>query len=408
MLILTHHYPPEVGAPQTRLSETAVFLKSRGHDVSVVTALPSYPTGVIPPSYRGRVVCAELIDAIPVVRTWTYAKPGSSARLRLANQLSFALSAPLALARIGKRDVVLVESPPLFLGPTGALFARLLRAPLVLHVSDLWPAVPIQLGALRNHSLIWMAERFERIVYALAERLIVVTQVWADQLVSQGVPAAKISLVTNGADPDFLDPAASAGERERLRSELALEGNTAFICLGTVSTVYDYELILRAAKKLAARSDLRFLIVGDGSQAPMLRDQVAELGLSNVRLLRAQPRQRARGLLAAADISMTPIRPLPVTAGQLPVRVLEAMAMARPVLLAGRGEARKLVEESGAGIAVDPGDAEAFTEALVRLSSDAKLRDEMGARGREAILARFSRSQVAEGIERALLTAVGF
>ena len=84
ILILTHHYPPEVGAPQTRLSGTAAFLAERGHDVRVLTAMPSYPTGVIAPAYRGRFVVRERIGGIPVVRTPTFARPGGSIRLRIS------------------------------------------------------------------------------------------------------------------------------------------------------------------------------------------------------------------------------------------------------------------------------------------------------------------------------------
>src|SRR3954466_14594872 len=81
VLILTHHYPPEVGAPQTRLSGTARFLRDRGHDVRVVTAMPSYPTRIIPPAYRGQLRLRERIDGVPVERTWTFARPGASIRL---------------------------------------------------------------------------------------------------------------------------------------------------------------------------------------------------------------------------------------------------------------------------------------------------------------------------------------
>src|SRR5215216_7681572 len=215
VLILTHHYPPEVGAPQTRLSGTARFLRDRGHQVTVVTAMPSYPTGVVPPAYRGRPRLRERIDDVTVERTWTYARPGRSIRLRLANQLSFTASALAALPAVGRQDVLLVESPPLFLGMTGAIFGAASRAPMVLHVSDLWPAVPIELEALTNPRAIRAARLFERGVYMASRRLIVVTERWRDQLVRQGVPSSKIDLVTNGVDAGFLDPATGAARAER-------------------------------------------------------------------------------------------------------------------------------------------------------------------------------------------------
>jgi putative colanic acid biosynthesis glycosyltransferase WcaI len=409
VLILTHHYPPEVGAPQTRLSGTARFLRDRGHAVTVVTAMPSYPTGVIPPAYRRSPRLRERIGGIPVHRTWTFARPGGSIRLRLANQLSFTASALAALPAVGKKDVVLVESPPLFVGMPGAIFSVALGAPMVLHVSDLWPAVPIELGALSNPTAIQAARLFERAVYAASRRLIVVTERWHEQLVRQGVPADKIDLVTNGVDARFLDPCTTeaTAERSRIRAELGLEGKTVIACIGTVSYVYGYETILAAAGLLADDPTLHLLIVGDGSQKAAIQEMVAARGLANVTLLPAQPHGQIRGLLAASDISVSALLPLPVTRGQLPVRVLEAMAMARPVVFSGEGIASRLVSESGAGVSVPPDDALALAAAISALAADPTLRERHGAAGRSTILARFDRATVAAKIEASLLRAAG-
>jgi glycosyltransferase involved in cell wall biosynthesis len=409
VLILTHHYPPEVGAPQTRLSGTARFLRGRGHDVAVVTAMPSYPTGRIPPAYRRSPRLSQRIDGVSVERTWTFARPGGSVRVRLANQLSFTGSALSALPAVGRRDVLLVESPPLFLGLTGAIFGAALRAPLVLHVSDLWPAVPIELGALRYPRAIQAARLFERGVYAASRRLIVVTERWREQLVRQGVPPDKIDLVTNGVDAAFLDPDTVEARRERdaVRAELSLVGRTVVACIGTVSYVYGYDTILEAAAHLARDPTVHLLIVGDGSQKDAVRDAVAARGLRNVTLLPAQPHARVRGLLAAADLSVSALLPLPVTRGQLPVRVLEAMAMARPVVFSGEGVASQLIAESGAGLAVPPGDASALAGAIAALAADPARRQRLGAAGRETILARFDRAAVAGKIEASLLRATG-
>jgi glycosyltransferase involved in cell wall biosynthesis len=407
VLILTHHYPPEVGAPQTRLSGTARFLRERGHDVAVVTAMPSYPTGVIPAAYRRAPRIRERIDGIPVERTWTYAQPGNSIRVRLANQLSFTASALAALPAVGRRDVLLVESPPLFLGMTGAIFGAALGAPMVLHVSDLWPAVPIELGALGNPLAIRAARLFERGVYAASRRLILVTERWRDQLVQDGVPAAKIDLVTNGVDARFFDPARpeQKAEREATRGRLGFSGKVVVACIGTVSYVYGYDTILEAAGLLAADPTVHFLIVGDGSQKEAVRETVARRKLSNVTLLPAQPHERIRELLGAADLSASALLPLPVTRGQLPVRILEAMAMARPVAFSGEGVAGRLVSESGAGVTVPPDDAPALAQAIVGLAADPARRAEHGAAGRATVLDRFDRRTVAAKIEASLLRA---
>jgi glycosyltransferase involved in cell wall biosynthesis len=409
VLILTHHYPPEVGAPQTRLSGTARYLREHGHAVTVVTAMPSYPTGVIPEAYRRAPRLRETIDRIRVERTWTYARPGASIRLRLANQMSFAASALAALPSVGQQDVLLVESPPLFVGMPGAMFSRVLGAPMVLHVSDLWPAVPIELGALSNPWAIRAARLFEQGVYAASRRLIVVTERWRDQLVRDGVAADKIDLVTNGVDASFLNPetARATAERAAVRAELGLADRMVVACIGTVSHVYGYDTILEAASLLAADPRVYLLIVGDGSQKAAVQETVAARGLTNVTLLPAQPHERIRGLLAAADLSASALLPMPVTRGQLPVRVLEAMAMARPVVFSGEGVAARLVAESGAGAAVPPSDAPALASAIRSLASNAAARERHGAAGRATILDRFDRATVAGKIEASLRRAAG-
>jgi glycosyltransferase involved in cell wall biosynthesis len=407
VLILTHHYPPEVGAPQTRLSGTARFLRQRGHDVRVVTAMPSYPTGVIPAAYRDRPRLREQIDGITVERTWTFARPGVAIRTRLANQLSFTTSALAALPAVGRRDVLLVESPPLFLGLPGAIFSAALRAPMVLHVSDLWPAVPIELGALSNPRTIQAARLFERATYAASRRLIVVTERWRDQLVAQGVPASKIDLVTNGVDASFLDPGLAVHERMTVRRELGLSDRDVLVaCIGTVSYVYGYETILAAAAHLRDQPAIRLLIVGDGSQKQAVTEMVADRGLDNVTLLPAQPHPRIRALLAAADLSVGALLPLPVTRGQLPVRLLEAMAMARPVVFSGEGVAARLVAESGAGVAVGPDDAAALADRIAELAADPTARAGCGEAGRRTVVERFNRATVAASIEASLRRAI--
>jgi glycosyltransferase involved in cell wall biosynthesis len=371
--------------------------------------MPSYPTGVIPPEYRRSARLRERIDGIRVERTWTYARPGGSIRLRLANQLSFTGSALAALPAVGPQDVLLVESPPLFLGMTGAIFGAAVRAPMVLHVSDLWPAVPIELGALTNPWVIRAARLFERGVYAASRRLIVVTERWRDQLVRDGVAADKIDLVTNGVDATFLDPDSADVQRERgaVRAELGLAEKTVVGCIGTVSYVYGYDTILEAASLLAHDSAIHLLIVGDGSQRAAVEERVAMLGLNNVTLLPAQPHGRIRGLLAASDLSVSALVPLPVTRGQLPVRVLEAMAMARPVVFSGEGVASRLVAESGAGVSVAPNDARALAEAIRGLVADHEMRQRCGVAGRATILERFNRATVAGKIEASLRRAAG-
>ncbi|MFN8525901.1 MAG: glycosyltransferase family 4 protein [Chloroflexota bacterium] len=407
VLILTHHYPPEVGAPQTRLSETAAFLRARGHQVRVLTAMPSYPHGEIPEPYRGRWLVRERVAGVPVLRTWTYARPGGSVRQRLANQLSFAVSSLIGVGFAARHDVLLVESPPLFLGASGALLGRLAGARVVLHVADLWPDVAADLGALSGGWASRLAHVFERAVYAASNLVIVVTREWAAEIGRRGVDPSRLAVVTNGVDEQLLDPSTQAAERRRLRTALSLEGKVVVACVGTVGNVYDYNLILDAAERLAGHRELAFLIVGSGSREAWMHQEISRRGLQNVTILPAQPRDRIPTVLASADISVVALRPLPVTRGILPVRLLEAMAMALPVVAATAGESRRVLEDGQCGVGVDPGDLDGFAGAIATLADDAGLRAAMGHGGRAEIQRAYSRRHVGQRLEAELLAAAG-
>src|SRR5687768_3641777 len=149
MTILTQYYPPEMGAPQGRLSALARELARRGHAATVLTAMPNYPAGRVDPRYGG-VFRRERMDGVDVVRAWIHPTLRTAFVPRVASYLSFALSSAAAgAAALPRADYLLVESPPLLLGPTAVALARLKGARLIFNVSDLWPESAVRLGALK-------------------------------------------------------------------------------------------------------------------------------------------------------------------------------------------------------------------------------------------------------------------
>ena len=121
------------------------------------TGFPNYPDGAVKPPYRNRPWHEERESCVRVVRTLVYPAANRGFARRLANHLSLAVSAVATARRAGPADVVIAETPPLFTAAAGVVYARLLHAPLVLHVSDRWPASAVQLGALRTSLAIRLA-----------------------------------------------------------------------------------------------------------------------------------------------------------------------------------------------------------------------------------------------------------
>src|SRR5437764_10825183 len=155
ILLVTHYFPPEIGAPQARLSELARHWAASGEDVTVLTGMPNHPTGVIATGYRRRLMVDEQVDDYRVVRTWLYATPNEGFVKKTLGHLSFMCSSVLLGARrTGQADVVVVSSPTFFSILSAWLLARVKGARLVVEVRDLWPAIFVELGVLRNRWLI--------------------------------------------------------------------------------------------------------------------------------------------------------------------------------------------------------------------------------------------------------------
>ena len=155
---LTHYFPPEVGAPQTRIELLALTLAADGAEVTVHTGFPHYPDGGVKAPYRNRPWLTERRDGIRIVRSAVYPAANRGFAPRLADHTAFALSALATSRRAGLLDVVVGESPPLFTAAAGAIYARSKRAAYVVNVADRWPASAVELGALRNGWAIAAAE----------------------------------------------------------------------------------------------------------------------------------------------------------------------------------------------------------------------------------------------------------
>ena len=188
ILLVTHYFPRETGAPQARLSAMARAWAADGDTVTVLTGMPNHPTGVIPPEYRRVIRRQELRDGYRVLRTWLYATPNEGVARKTLGHLSFmATCVLLGARRSGRADVVVVSSPTFFsIGAAWAL-ARIKRARLVVEIRDLWPAIFTELGVLTNRRIIRVLECLELAAYAAADEVVVVSEGFRDNLIGRGV-----------------------------------------------------------------------------------------------------------------------------------------------------------------------------------------------------------------------------
>ena len=404
ILFLTQYFPPETGASQNRLGDLSHRLSALGHKVTVLTALPNYPKGEFYPGYRGRLVMTEDDHGIRIVRTWLYTTKTKSFLRRVLNYLSFSmLSVFVGLLAVGRVDVVYVDSPPLFLGVSGYLLARLKRAMFVLNVADLWPQSAVALGMLRNPRLIRWATRLEEGLYRRSRFVTGQTEGIVESI-RRRCPATSIELLTNGVATEFIAQVdAARAKRESIRNELGFGSRFIVIYTGVHGLAQGLETMLSAAQVLAEWDNIKFVLLGDGPEKPKLQALAAEKQQRNVEFLPQQATSQMPLILAAVDACVVPLKRDELFKGALPSKLFEALGAGVPVIGALDGEARRLVQRSGGGLVVEPENPANVAEAILQLSRDPLLCKRLGERGRNYVASHYDRKVIAERFESLLV-----
>ncbi len=389
ILFLTHYFPPEVNAPATRTHEHCREWVAAGHEVHVVTGIPSHPRGKPFSGYRSRWYQYEVIDGIHTHRVWTYLAANRGVLRRTLNYLSFVPAALYRAWRLGRFDVVVGTSPQFFCAVAAWAAARLRRTPWIFELRDLWPTSIAAVGAVRQSAVLRMLERLELFLYREAAAVACVTRSFVHDLAARGIDGSKLHYIPNGIVAGFWQ----TGNREQGRRDLGVTGEQVLVSyVGTVGMAHDLASVIDAAARLRDRAPhVRFLVAGDGARLDEVRTLAATRGLDNVTFTGLVARDRLPSLLAASDVMLVTLTASEVFKTVLPSKIFEAMAAERPVVLAVEGEARGVLERSGGGVAVAPGNAEALAAAILQLAGDPALRTALGAAGRTFVEREFDR-----------------
>jgi colanic acid biosynthesis glycosyl transferase WcaI len=379
--LLTHYYPPEVGAPQARLSALARGLSRRGVEVTVHTGFPHYPDGVIQPPYRNRLWQREE-DGVRVVRSAVYPAPNRGFGRRIVNHVSFASSALATMAAAGPADAVIVETPPLLLAGSSIPYARAKRAALIVNVSDMWPDSAVALGTLRRPRLVSAARALEHACYRSAAAVVCPTSGIETALAWLEEARGKVHRIPPSVDPELFPD-----------SPQRANGTFRVLYAGTVGMSQGLGTLMDAAELLEDDAQIEIVIAGDGAEGPELRQRLAERELPNVKMLGRVPHERIPELYAESNAAVVLLRDKPLFEGALPTKMFEAMSAGRPLVLSAAGEAATLVEETSCGVVVPPERPRELAAALTDLAGDRDRAGKLGAAGRQAVLESFSRER---------------
>lgn len=326
---------------------------------------------------------------MPIHRVWLRASQGNTID-RFVTFLSFALLCPLALRRASSPDIVFVNSTPLIFAPTARIAARLWNAKSILSLSDLWPDSIVDIGMVKEGRVLNSLVKAEKFIYSKFDIVNGVTDGICKVLVEEKeVAADRLTALPNGVDVDQFRPDATSD----LPAELAkdLHESSLFVFPGTMGLFNGLDVVIQAMERLSEiRPDIRFAFVGDGSDRSRIESMVNERGLPNVKFFDPVSSDMIAGLLPRITAGVVTLKDMPVTRGARPAKMFPILASARPVIFVGAGEAAELVESGGCGLVVPPADAAGLADAMIRLTDDQLLADELGSRGLEFVRREFS------------------
>lgn len=386
ILIISQYYKPIKAAASKRVAKIAEYLSRKGHQVTVLTGMPSYPTGILPERYKGKVWCREKDGEINVIRTYEYPVANEAFLKRLINYISFMFSASVGVLFIKRHDVIIVSSPPLFSAFAGLIGSFLKRSQFVLDVRDLWPDAAVDMGMARPASLsIKILSSLERICYRKAEKIITATPSLKQHLLEEKWPEEKIEVLINSVDTKIFSPQEVSREKYGFNRD-----DFILVYIGTHSRVYDLETVVRSAALLQDFPGIKFLLVGEGETKNDLQKLSRELNIKNVFFWPEQDHAEIVNIINFSDAGIISEKNIPYFQEGLPVKSSEYFACGKPVIAAIGGPMKKMIEEYKAGLIVQSGNAESYKKAVLELYENHHDASQMGKNARRLAVEIFS------------------
>lgn len=394
LLVVSQYFWPE----NFRINDLVADMVERGHEITVLTGQPNYPSGRFFPGYGWTHFHTESYQGARVVRVPLVPR-GSAGAIRLAlNYVSFAAFGALGagLRLRGKFDAIFVfEVSPVTVGIPAIVASRRFKAPILFWVLDLWPESLAAAGGVRSPKVLRAVDRLVKWIYRNCSRVLVQSRAFVPEIARHGVPDSKILYFPSWGESLF-QPLQQADST--LLPPLP-EGFKVLFA-GNIGEAQDFPAILKAAELLRDRTDIQWLIVGDGRMARWAKEEVRRRGLSQVHFLGRHPLEAMPHFYAVADALLLPLKREPIFALTIPGKLQSYLACARPILAMLDGEGARIVQEAGAGLACAAGDAEGLASRVLELATMSDIeRRAMGQNGRQYYEMNFDRTCLFDQLE---------
>lgn len=400
LLIVTQYFWPE----NFRINDLVLDMVRRGHEVTVLTGIPNYPTGRVFPEFRAAPDQFAVYAGARILRTPMFSRGKGSVQLIL-NYLSFVLGASLFGAwklRGQAFDVIFVCQLSPVTSALPAIFLRhLKRVPLAMWVLDLWPETLSAIGALRSAWALGLVGRLVSFIYLCCDLILAQSRSFVPEIKKRIGEIRPVEYFPSWAESVF--------QREEIApaAEVPIAHESFNVMFaGNIGDAQDFPAILTAAEILKPYPKIRWLIVGDGRAASWVAAEIERRNLSQQVLMLGQyPVDRMPEFFQHAHAMLVTLRDAPIFAMTIPGKMQAFLAAGIPVVAMLNGEGARVIEESGAGLTCAAGDSESLAKAVLALHEMLPAeRLSMGLRGKEMYQQEFSREHLLDKLESWLTT----
>jgi len=406
LLYITQTYPPDICSSAYRAKEISDYL-ANSHKVDILTGFPHTHLENIPEKYKKRLWVIEKEGNKRIIRTFMPPLHKHTALNRVCSNLSFNISSVLSqLILKGRYDIVYSTYPQLLDGISGCIISRIKKTKFVVEIRDTWVNNAIELNKLRNPLLQKIARWAELYAPKKADKVVCLTNGIKNNFVGKGIEKEKIKVISNG----FLKktvPKDRHSIRKQIRKRLNLEDKFIVLYAGIHGIAQDLENVLRAADLLKKDSEIRFILMGDGTEKKSLINMKERLKLSNVLFLKPVQKEEATKYIVSSDLCLITLKRTKSFKTTIPHKVFDYLGFGAPVISTVDGEARKLLERSKGGIFCGPERPGELANSIKGMYKDHLFLRKCSLNGRKYILKHFDRGELSKKLEKILSRVCG-
>lgn len=399
ILYLHQYFTSREGDYSTRSYEFAKRLIARGHQVTMISS-PAF----LPLEYHSKATKHVVIDGIAVTIIPVAWSNAMSYVQRVLAIVRFALLASWHAAQI-KADVVYVSSPPITIAVAGLVAKLHRRIPMIFEVRDLWPEVPIAIGALNNSTLKWLVERFTQFVYKQSAHIVALSPSAADIIAERGFSQEKISVIPNCSDIDLFNVPRDLGQPIRQQLKLQVTDQL-LVYTGAFGFTHGVDYLIDLATQMdAIASNVRFLLVGKGKMQEQIAAKAKAAGILNRTLWiwAPLPKSEIPAVFAAADAILSTTVNIDIMKHNSANKFFDGLAARKPIIINYGGWQADILTETGAGIVLSPNDPCQSALQLTEFLSDTARLQRASEMAYSLAKNNFNREQMSQKLEGVLM-----